>query len=321
MKAERTLDPQTARVLADLEGPSVRPIADMTPDEARTHIEAFVGKWDLDPKPAVGAIEDFAIPGPDGGSIQARLYRAGGPAPPGGLPLIVFFHAGGYVFGSLGTHDSLCRLMAAESGCMMLSVGYRRAPEHKFPAAHEDCYAATCWAAENAAALGADAARIAVGGDSSGGTLAIAVCQLAHARGGPPIAYQLLWYPGTAGGPQTESMRTLSEGYFLTAGLMKWSMGHYLNDIAELDNPLIAPMRLADVSILPPTWLMTAGFDPRRDDNAAFVQRLAAAGVAAHYRVIDSTIHGFMFMLGGIDRAVQGARQSAAHARAVLAPR
>ena len=314
------LDPQTARVLADLEGPGVRPVADMTPDEARAHIAAFAARWDLDPKPAVGAVEGLVIPGPDGNDIRARLYRPAGPAAPGGRALIVFFHAGGYVFGGLATHDGFCRLMAAESGCMMLSVDYRLAPEHKFPAAHEDCYAALCWAAGHAAEIGADAARVAVGGDSSGGTLAIAVCQLARARGGPAIAHQLLWYPGTAGGPPTESMRTLSEGHFLTAGLMKWSMGHYLDDVSELDDPLIAPMRLADVSFLPPTWLMTAGFDPRRDDNAAFAGRLEAAGVAVRYRVIDSTVHGFLFMLGGIDRAVEGARESAAYARAALAP-
>ena len=347
MTAKRGLEPQTALVLADLDGPQARQIADMTPEEARAHIDAFVEKWDLDPKPAVGAVEDFEIPGPrDAPAIPVRLYRPVRPAAPGGLPLIVFFHAGGYVFGNIDSHDGFCRLMVAEAGCLMLSVGYRRSPGHKFPAAHEDCYAATSWAAGLAAEIGADPALIAVAGDSSGGTLAIAVCQMAHARGGPAICHQLLWYPGTAGGPQTESMRALSEGYFLNSGLMKWSMGHYLNDAAKLEDPLIAPMRMDDVSMMPPTWLMTAGlmtaglmtaglmtaglmtaglmtagFDPRRDDNAAFVERLRAAGVDATYRVLEPTIHGFMFMLGGIDLAVAGAKDSAAYVRAALASR
>ena len=275
-------------------------------------------KWDLDPKPPIGAVEDLTIPGAERGQeIAARLYRPAGAE--GALPLVVFFHAGGYVFGSIGTHESFCRLISEGAGCLVLSVDYRRAPEHKFPAAHEDCYAATAWAAAHADDIGADPARLAVGGDSSGGTLAIGVCQLAYRRGGPSIAHQFLWYPGTAGGPETESMRTLSEGYFLNSGLMKWSMGHYLNGPEDLADPLVAPMRLDDYSILPPTYLMTAGFDPRRDDNAAFVDALAAAGVPATYRVLDSTIHGCMFMLGGIDLAVVAARESAAHIRAAFA--
>ena len=316
MTARRELDPQTARVLADLDGPGVVQVADMSPAEARRHIGDFVRKWDLDPRPPIGAAEDLSIPGPEE-TLAARLYR---PSIAGGaLPLIVFFHAGGYVFGSLETHESFCRLIAEGAGCLVLSVAYRRAPEHRFPAAHEDCYAATAWAAAQAGELGADPARLAVAGDSSGGTLAIGVCQLAHRRRGPRIAHQFLWYPGTAGGPETESMRTLSEGYFLNSGLMKWSMGHYLNAPSDLADPLVAPMKMADFSILPPTYLMTAGFDPRRDDNAAFVDALAAAGVPATYRVLDSTIHGFMFMLGGIDLALDAAKESAAYIRAAFA--
>ena len=316
MARRQELDPQTARVLADLDGPGVAQVADMSPGDARRHIEDFVRKWDLDPRPAIGATEDLTIPGP-AAALPARLYRPSGAG--GALPLIVFFHAGGYVFGSIGTHESFCRLISEGAGCLVLSVDYRRAPEHRFPAAHEDCYAATAWASEHADELGADASRLAVAGDSSGGTLAIGVCQLARRRGGPRISHQFLWYPGTAGGPETESMRTLSEGYFLNSGLMKWSMGHYLNDPAELADPLVAPMKMADFSILPPTWLMTAGFDPRCDDNAAFVDSLAAAGVPASLRVLETTIHGFMFMLGGIDLAVEAAKESAAHIRAAFA--
>lgn len=318
MASRRALDPQTAQVLADLDGPGVAQVADMAPADARRHIEDFVRKWDLDPKPPIDAVENLAIPGQGPGQkMAARLYRPSDAA--GSLPLIVFFHAGGYVFGGIETHDSFCRLISEGASCLVLSVDYRRAPEHKFPAAHEDCYVATAWAAAHAGDIGADPARLAVGGDSSGGTLAIGVCQLAHRRGGPSIAHQFLWYPGTAGGPETESMRTLSEGYFLNSGLMKWSMGHYLNGPSDLADPLVAPMTLDDYAIFPPTYLMTAGFDPRRDDNKAFVDALAAAGVPATYRVLDGTIHGFMFMLGGIDLAVDAARESAAYIRAAFA--
>ena len=318
MAPGRELDPQTARVLADLDGPGVPQVADMSPDAARRHIEDFVRDWDLDPKPPIGRVVDLTIPGQEPRQeIPARLYRP--TEAEGALPLMAFFHAGGYVFGGIGTHESFCRLISEGAGCLVLSVDYRRAPEHKFPAAHEDCYTATAWAAAHADEIGADPARLAVGGDSSGGTLAIGVCQLAHRRGGPSIAHQFLWYPGTAGGPETESMRTLSEGYFLNSGLMKWSMGHYLNGPQDLADPLVAPMKIDDFSILPPTWLMTAGFDPRRDDNKAFVDALAAAGVPATYRLLDSTIHGFMFMLGGIDLAVEAAKESAAAIRAAFA--
>ena len=186
------LDPQTARVLEDLEGPGVPGIADMSPAEARKWIADFVAKWDLDPPPPIGAVEDFEIPGPEtepGSKIPVRLYRPSAAASDA-LPIMVFFHAGGYVFGSLDTHESFCRLMAEGAACLVLSVGYRRAPEHKYPAAHEDAYAATLWAARHAGDIGADADRLAVGGDSSGGTLAIAACQMARARGGPAICHQ-----------------------------------------------------------------------------------------------------------------------------------
>ncbi len=308
------IDPQTARVLADLDGPGVPQVADMEPPEARKWIDGFVRKWDLKPKPEVGGIEDFDVPGPtDEPDIQipVRLYRPA--AISGPLPIMVFFHAGGYVFGSIETHESFCRLMTREAQCLVLSVGYRLAPENKFPAAHEDVYAATLWASQHAAEIGADPDRLAVGGDSSGGTLAIAVSQLARERNGPKICHQMLWYPGTGGPPDSPSMQKFSKGYFLSSALMKWSMGHYLNNVSEMANPLIQPFRQEDVSELPPTYLMTAGFDPRRDDNRDYANRLAASGVPTTFRCIDKTIHGFMFMLGGIDLAVDAAKESAVY--------
>lgn len=320
MRDSIELDSQTARVLADLDGQGVPQVADMSPPEARKWIDDFVRKWDLDPKPEIGAVEDFDVPGPTGGPddrIPVRLYRP--VAVEGALPIMVFFHAGGYVFGSIETHESFCRLMTRETECLVLSVEYRLAPEYKFPAAHEDVYAATLWAFEHAAEMGADPHRLAVAGDSSGGTLALSVSQLARKRGGPNICHQMLWYPGTGGPPDSPSMQELSEGYFLTAALMKWSMGHYLNDLSEMNNPLVQPFRQEDVSGLPPTYLMTAGFDPRRDDNRDYAERLAANGVPTTFRCIDETIHGFMFMLGGINLAVDAAKESAAYLKNAFA--
>lgn len=318
MDSQPALDPQTETVLRDLAGPGAVPVSDLDPPAARAAIEAFVAKWDLDPRPPVGAVENFTIPGggPDV-KMPARLYRpsSGGT----GLPLLVFVHAGGYVFGSIETHDSFCRLMCEGAGCLVLSFDYRLSPEHKFLSAHEDSYAALCWASEHAADIGADPSRIAVGGDSSGGTMAIAVCAMAAERAGPRPAQLMLWYPGTAGGPPTESMKRLSEGYFLDSGLMKWSMGHYLNGSDDMADPRIAPLKMTDFSVLPPTYLMTAGYDPRHDDNALFVDALKAAGVVTEFHAIPNTIHGFMFMLGGIDLAVAAARDGAAFLRRAFA--
>lgn len=317
MAGQSELDPQTAKVLEDLNGPGATPVSDLSPPDARDAIERFVAKWDLNPRPAIGSVEDFSIPGGSpGNDLPARLYRPEGVDGP--LPILVFVHAGGYVFGSIETHDSFCRLICAGAECLVLSFEYRLAPEHKFPAAHDDSYAALCWAAENAEKIGGDPGRIAVGGDSSGGTMAIATCAQAAAQGGPAPIQLMLWYPGTGGGPPTESMARLSEGYFLDSGLMKWSMGHYLNGPEDMSDPRVAPLKMADFSVLPPTYLMTAGFDPRHDDNALFVDALKKAGVKAEFHAIPNTIHGFMFMLGGIDLAVDAARDGAAHLKKVF---
>ena len=312
------LDPDSTKILARLDGPGIPQCADMTPVEARQWMSAFMADMQLDPLPEVAAVEMLAATGLEPGStVPVRLYR---PKESGAnaLPIMIFFHAGGYVFGDLDGMESFCRLMCREAGCLVASVDYRLAPEAKFPAAHEDAYAATSWIAENAAAIGADPARIAVAGNSSGGTLAISVAALARMRGGPAICQQMLWYPGVGSAGDTESMKQLSEGYFLTARLMKWSMGHYLNDPSELENPLIQPLRREDLAGLPPMFLMTAGFDPRRDDNQIYADKLAAAGVLTEFRRLDS-IHGFMFMLAGISAAVEAAIESAHYMRDAFA--
>lgn len=317
MDMQPDLDPQTAIVLQDLNGPDAVPVSDLNPTDARASVERFVAKWDLNPRPEIGETEDITIPGGSPGvDLPARLYRPTGTH--SALPILVFVHAGGYVFGSIETHDSFCRLICAGAECIVLSFDYRLSPEHKFPAAHDDSYAALCWATDHAVEIGGDPARIAVGGDSSGGTMAIATCAQAAANDGPSPIQLMLWYPGTAGGPPTDSMARLSEGYFLDSGLMKWSMGHYLNGPDDMADPRVAPLKMTDFGILPPTYLMTAGFDPRHDDNALFVEALQNAGVEAEFHSIPNTIHGFMFMLGGIDLAVEAAKDGAAYLKGVF---
>lgn len=312
------LDPRSEKILARLDGPGVPQCADMTPEEARRWMGEFMADMALDPLPEVASVEEHLADGPPGADkVPFRLYR---PTPKGSgrLPIMVFFHAGGYVFGDPDGLDSFCRLIAREAGCLVASVDYRLAPEAKFPAAHEDAYAATKWIADHASGLGADPDRIAVGGNSSGGTLAISVSSMAMERGGPQIRQQMLWYPGVGSAGDTQSMKELSEGYFLTARLMKWSMGHYLNDPSDMRNHLIQPLLKEDLSDMPPTFLMTAGFDPRRDDNRVYAERLAAAGVPTEFRCLESSIHGFMFMLAGIPKAVDAAVESAHYLKNVF---
>ena len=292
-----------------------------SPAEVRAWMVANFQPYALDPKPEIAAIEHFTVPhSTDGGSVDipVRFYRPENPSNTP-LPMLLYFHAGGYVFGDLETLDDFCRCFAQEAGCLVLSVDYRRAPEHKFPVPVEDCYAATVWAAEHAVELGADPRRVAVGGDSSGGTLAIVTAQTAIERGGPPLCHQFLWYPGVGSEGPTDSAKAFAEGYFLESDLMAWSMKHYLPAGTTPDDPRIQPLKYRHMAALPPTYLMTAGFDPRRDDNLLYAQRLADAGVATQFRCVDSTIHGFLFMLGGIGVARQALSQSADHAREVFA--
>ena len=193
--------------------------------------------------------------------------------------------------------------MGAE--CLVVSVDYRLAPEHPFPAAPEDCYAATAWLAEHCAELGGDPARLAVGGDSAGGNLAAAVALMARERGGPPLAHQLLIYPVTDYAFDTASYRENAEGYMLTLPLMEWFWNHYLADPAQGDNELASPLRAASLAQLPPATVITAEFDPLRDEGEAYAQRLSDAGVKTEMTRYDGVFHGFFGMGAAIDKAKQ----------------
>ena len=224
-----------------------------TPDEVRDWMKVNFAAYVLNPKPEIAAIEQFVVPNGSNSGIPVRLYR---PTVSDGepLPILVYFHAGGYVFGDLETLDDFCRCFALEAGCLVLSVDYRRAPEHQFPVPIEDCYAATLWASEHAEELGADPERLAVGGDSSGGTLAIVTAQLAIKRGKPNICHQFLWYPGVGSEGPTASAREFAKGYFLESDLMAWSMKHYLPAGTDLDDPRVQPLKFGQLANLPPTY-------------------------------------------------------------------
>lgn len=235
-------------------------------------------------------VEDLKIPGP-GGELGARLYVAlGTPQPP--QPLLVYYHGGGWVIGDLDTHDGACRFLAAHSGCRVLSIDYRLAPEHPFPIPVEDAVAAFRWAAENAAELGADPDKIGVGGDSAGGNLATAVCL--QVRGdGPQPAMQLLLYPVTDAVGGQQSRDTFAESFFLTREDMKWFEDHYIPEGIDGEDPRASMMRAPDVSELPPAYMATAGFDPLRDEAETYATRMREAGVRVVLQRHSSLIHGF----------------------------
>jgi acetyl esterase len=262
----------------------------------------------------VGAVEDVELPGP-AGPLPARIYR---PAAEGGLPTVVFFHGGGWVIGDIDTHDNQCRALCAEVEAVVLSVGYRLAPEDPCPAAVEDCLAATRWAAEHVADLGGDDGRLAVAGDSAGGNLAAVVCQQARDTGGPALAAQLLIYPGVEFETRYPSEDENAEGYFLTREDMIWFADHYTGDMDRRD-PRLSPLRAADLSGLPPAVIATAEFDPLRDQGEAYADALEQAGVPVVRRRYDGLIHGF-FDLGALSPACAGAvSELCADLRALLA--
>jgi acetyl esterase len=253
----------------------------------------------------MASVADVGIETP-AGAIRGRLYR---PAE-GTLPLLVYFHGGGFVLGDLDSHDEICRTLAQAAGCAVLAVDYRLAPENKFPAATDDALAAVRWAAANAARLGIDPERIAVGGDSAGGNLSAVTALRIRDEGGPALAGQMLIYPVVAHyEPPTRSLIENGEGYFLTREAMVFFTDQYLPDEAATRHPHFAVLTAADLSALPPAYVLTAEFDPLRDEGEAYAERLQAAGVPVEAERWDGVIHGF-FGMTGVDagsRAVERA--------------
>jgi acetyl esterase len=286
------LDPDVQRFLDMLKLAAPRP-ARLTPAEMRLGFHALAHMVDRRDAP-VGSIENASCPGPSG-ALPIRIYTpvaAGAARTPG----IVFFHGGGWIFGDLDTHEGLCRRLAHETGCRVISVAYRLAPEHKFPAGVEDCYAAATWVADNAERLQIDRRRLAVAGDSAGGNLAAVVCQTAKQKGWPDIALQVLIYPVLDLIAETPSRRAFAESYFLDKKTIDWTIETYCNLGVDPQDPRISPLRAADLSGLPPAHIHTAEFDPLLDEGKAYAERLKAAGVPVRYTCHLGMIHHFTGM-------------------------
>jgi len=294
------LDPDAAAVLSALNDPERTPFDRMEVAEARAAYGAARAATTLEPIP-LPAIRDLALAGP-AGSVPARLYRPR-PEAEGPLPALVFLHGGGWVLGDLDSHDGLCRRLAAASGCAVVAVDYRLAPEHRFPAAFEDALAATRAVAVAAPELGVDPERLAVGGDSAGGNLAAAVCLALREAPGPRLRFQLLIYPALDFAMGTESQRMFAEGHFLTAALQRWFRGHYLGEAGPLGDWRASPLRASSLAGLPPAFVLTASHDPLRDEGEAYGARLAAEGGVATLWRVPGQIHGFL----PLDRAIRAA--------------
>ena len=293
------LDPQVALLIqAEANTPAMHTLS---VEEARRLAQLPIATMNGE-KEHIKSVEDRRIPGLEG-SIPIRIYTPEGEEP---LPVLVYFHGGGWVLCNLDTHDSICRSLANLVGCIVVSVDYRLAPEHRYPAAVEDCYAATCWVAENANAIGGDPTHIAVGGDSAGGNLAAVVTLIVRDKNSPSILFQLLIYPVTDYYlPGTASYSENQEGYLLTRNDMIWYFGHYLSNQNEAQDPHVSPLKAPDLSNLPPAMVITAEFDLLRDEGEAYAQRLQEAGVPVMLKRYNGLIHGLFGKDDGIDQAVQ----------------
>jgi acetyl esterase/lipase len=293
--------PQVAALLERVARSPLPPYASVPPFVARRMYRDTRGALSPAP-PAVAEAKLLLAPGP-GGPIPLRLYRPAGSSSEETLPVLMYFHGGGWVIGDLDTHDVVCRQLANGARCAVISVDYRMGPESPFPAAVEDCIAATQWAAAEAATLRLDPRRIAVGGDSAGGNLATVVALAARDAGGPALSFQLLVYPATdqrAGHPSVERN---GEGYLLTKQSMEYFRGHYLPRRQDWEDWRASPLLARNLAGLPPALVITAGFDPLLDEGRAYAERLAAEGVAMVYREYPDMVHGFLLLGGVLDTA------------------
>jgi acetyl esterase len=294
--AQPEADPQTREMLKRF---VAEPFLDpsMTPEQMRKAFDAFYAKVDL--APADVAVTNTAFKGP-AGDIRVRIYHPG-PQGAAALPVVLFYKGGGLVMGSLDSYDAICRRLSRASGAIVVSVSYRQPPEHRAPAASDDCYAALVWAHENAASFGGDPKRLAVAGDSGGGMLAAVVTHMARDQGGPPLAFQLLLYPavGTRGG--SESMKLFARGYWFEPEALDWLYSLYATSEVGVQDPRVSPILRKDFSGLPPAYVVSANFDIIRDDVEHYARLLAQAGVPVELRRYETTIHGFFNMGGALD--------------------
>lgn len=309
------IDPAAAALIEILEQTFPRVDTVASAAEARQQVKALPQLPDVEP---VGDVQDRRIPGP-AGDIPVRIYR---PTVDGGSrPGVVYFHGGGWVICDLDSHDGGCRRLTNAVDVVVISVDYRLAPEHRWPAAADDAYAACQWVADHATELGIDTDRLAVAGDSAGGNLAAVVAQMARDRDGPDLAYQLLVYPVidvSAGRNDYASKHDNGVGYFLTTAQMEWYRDQYLDDSAHGEDPYVSPIRAASLAGLPPACVVTAEMDPLRDEGEAYAAALEAAGVPVTTYRAAGMFHGFFNMDAVLDGSKDAQRVAFDAVRASL---
>lgn len=310
------LDPQSAAILKLVNESDAPALGEGTVQEGR---DGFAQMTDLlgVEAPPVQTIREIQIPGPNG-DIRSIVITPN-TTQTGPLPILIYYHGGGWVIGSPETHKAEACYYANKAECIVILPDYRLAPEHVFPAAPQDSYAVLQWASTHANTIGGDASRIALGGDSAGGNLAAVVSQMARDHNGPAIALQLLIYPVTRMGATTQSYEDFKEGYFLTAVAMNWFFDHYLTQPGDWDDLLASPLLATNLSGLPPAYVVTAGFDPLRDEGKAYADKLKAAGVPTQYICYEHQIHGFTSLAGAVDEARQFLDEASAALRKAFA--
>jgi acetyl esterase len=310
------LHPQAQALLRLIEEKGLPPTHTLTPVQAREYYLVRRAVTQPDP-PEVALARDLAAPGPHG-EIPLRLYRPLGSSPQQALPVLVYYHGGGWVIGNRDSHDVLCRQLANGSGCAVVSVDYRMGPEHRFPAAVDDSLAATRWVHANAASLQLDPKRLAVGGDSAGGNLAAVVALTARDSGDLPILFQLLIYPATDQRRGWPSHQTNGQGYLLTSDSITYFHDHYIDDPKHDLDWRASPLLHQDHGQLPPAFVLIAGYDPLRDEGLAYAQKLTEAGSRAALVNFERQIHGFITMGRVIDEAHVAVQLCAAQLREAL---
>jgi acetyl esterase len=299
--------------MAAVPGPKMWEVPPPAAREAFAAMMQLVGPKDV----PIGKVQNLTMPGP-GGELALRIYTPVA-AKSEKLPTLVFFHGGGYVIGDLDTHDGLCRMFANDANMRVIAVDYRLAPEHKFPAAIEDAYAALCWIEAHAADLGVDANHIAVGGDSAGGGLAAAAALTAKEKGAPKIAFQMLLFPVTQIGSKTKSLHEFAQGYFLELATLEWFYDHYgaASDVDRKD-PRMSPLLAKDFAGLPPAYVMLAGFDPLHDEGMAYAEKLRAAGVSVAVADYSDLVHDFIYMQSVLPQAPEAVKAACGALKAAL---
>ena len=288
------IDPDIAQLLGEIEESPLPPFWRLSVSEARKMVHDG-NKINNGPIPDGAVINTNEIPSPHG-PIPIRLYRPESQPADTVVPVLLYFHGGGFVINRPEDLDVPCTLLCQAADCLIASVDYRLAPDHPFPQGLEDVWMALQWAQQNAGEWGADPQRLAVGGDSAGGNLAAVCAQLTRDQGGPDLALQLLFYPNTDLNGDYPSRHEFATGYNLEWEGMEWFINHYITDPKDLQNPKVSPIRAKDFSKLPPALVFTAGYDPLRDEGHAYVEKLKAAGIAVQHEYLASMIHGFLTM-------------------------